>query len=734
MSAFARWCHRRRLVVVLLWVALFAGLSVGVASLGSSFSSTTTASHTESSRATALLRLKSPGEAGESGTIVWHTGSGKVTDAAVKQRMTTALTGIAHSSGVAGVVSPYTAQGAAEVSKDGTTAYATVRFTGTKPADSVTGHVKSIAAGARADGLDVQFGGAAFAVTPAASPIGDVLGIGIAAVILLLMFRSAWAAALPIVTAVAGVGTGLISVMLLSHVTSIADTAISLGSLIGLGVGIDYALFIVNRHRKNLMAGMGVGESVAKSLNTSGRAVLFAGLTVIIALLGMFTLGMPLLNGMALGAAVTVALTVLAAVTLLPALLGFLGLRVLSRKQRRRLAEQGAEHAAPRVGFWGIWAGKVRARPKSMALVSIVVLAAVAAPTLSMRLGSADDGNLPTSSTNRQAYDLLAHGFGPGFNGPLVLAAEVSGTQDQQALTALVGELRTTPGVASVTAVPMTAGETVGVLTVVPTTSPQSQQTVDLIDHLRKDVIPPAEQGTGLHVYVGGVTASNADFASVLLGKIPVFLAIIVALGFVLLTVAFRSLLVPALGAVMNVLTIGVAFGVVTTVFQYGFGVSLLGAGAAGPIEAFVPILVVGIMFGLSMDYQVFLVSRMREEWAHSGDNHRAVRIGQQETGQVIAVAACIMFSVFTPFALGGSRVIAEFGLGLAVAVLFDAFVARMVLVPALMHLFGNANWWLPRWLDRALPNLSVEGPVDEDPDRAALVAVPGQETAGVRS
>ncbi|MHA6760895.1 MMPL family transporter [Streptacidiphilus sp. PAMC 29251] len=731
MSTFARWCYRRRLVVVLLWVALFVGLSVGLSALGSNFSSITTASNTESSKATALLRQKSPGEAGASGTVVWHTGSGRVTDPAVQQRMSGALAQIAHSPGVASVLSPYGAQGASEISKDGSTAFATVKFNDNKPTDAITEPIEKIATDARASGLDVQLGGSAFSVTPSGSPIGDVLGIAVAAVILFLMFRSAWAAALPIITAIAGVGSGLLSIVLLSHVTSIADTAISLGTLIGLGVGIDYALFIVNRHRKNLMTGMSVPESLAKALNTSGRAVLFAGLTVIIALLGMFTLGLTLLNGMALGAAVTVALTVLSAVTLLPALLGFLGLRVLSRKQRRRLADQGPDRSVPREGFWGRWAGRIQSHPKRMGLIALVLLAGMALPTLSIRLGSADAGNLPTSSTNRQAYDLLARGFGPGSNGPLVLAAEASAPRDQQALTALVAELRTVPGVAGVNALPMTSGETVGVVSVVPTTSPQSQQTVDLIKHLRKDVIPQAEQGTGLRVYVGGVTASNADFASVLVGKIPVFLAIIVALGFLLLTVAFRSLLIPALGAVLNLLTIGVAFGVVTLVFQYGFGVSLLGAGSAGPIEAFVPILVVGIMFGLSMDYQVFLVSRMREEWAHSGDNHRAVRVGQRETGQVIAVAACIMFSVFSPFAVGGTRVIAEFGLGLAVAVLFDAFLARMILVPALMHLFGDANWWLPRWLDRALPNVSVEGPADEDPD--AVDSAPRQETAGVR-
>ena len=555
------------------------------------------------------------------------------------------------------------------------------------------------------------------------------MGIALAFVVLLFVFRAVWVAALPIITAVVGVGTSAVAVILLSHVITLSDTTLTLGSLIGLGVGIDYALFIVNRHRANLMAGMGVAESIAKSLNTSGRAVVFAGLTVVVALLGMLTLNVGIINGMAIGAAVTVVLTVLAAVTLLPALLGMIGPRVLSRGELRQLT-CGTGVFGTWTGWWGRWAARVQSHPKALGLVALAVLAALALPTLSLRLGASDDGNLPTTSTNRQAYDMIADGFGPGFNGPLVLSVQAPTPADKAAETKLVTALEQVDGVASTSAAPMKDGQTVGVISVVPTSSPQSAATSDLIHRLRHDVIPKAEQGTSMKVYVGGVTASNDDFASVLMSKLPVFVLVIAALGFLLLTVAFRSLLIPAVGAVLNILSIGVAFGAIVVVFQYGFGASLLGLGAAGPIESIVPILVVGIMFGLSMDYQVFLVSRMREEWAHTGDSRRAVRVGQAETGKVIAVAATIMVCVFGSFVFGGMRVISEFGLSLAVAVALDALLIRMVVVPALMHLCGRANWWLPRRLDQALPRVSVEGPADQPTPSSDPVREP--QTAGL--
>ncbi|MFJ9100613.1 MMPL family transporter [Streptomyces sp. NPDC102405] len=713
MSALARWCHRHRLAVVLAWVGLLLALGAGVGAAGNAFGDSPTSQDTDSAKATALLQQASNSAAGKSGRVVWQLKGGTVSETAVRKAMTGALEHIADAPGVAAVSSPYTPEGRAQVSKGGETAYATVAFD-REVADAQIDHVKELATAPETGSLHIALNGQAFTVNPEANPVADAMGIILAFVVLLFVFRAVWVAALPIITAIVGVGTSAVAVLLLSHVITLSSTTLTLGSLIGLGVGIDYALFIVNRHRANLMAGMAVTESVAKSLNTSGRAVVFAGLTVVIALLGMLTLNVGIINGMALGAALTVVLTVLAAITLLPALLGMLGPRVLSRKERGELTGEARSRPAGRAGLWARWAEQVQARPKVLGVVALAVLAALALPTLSLRLGAADDGNLPTTSTNRQAYDMIADGFGPGFNGPLVLAVQAPTAADKAAEAKLVTALEQVDGVASAAAAPMKEGQTVGVVSVVPTTSPQSAATSDLIHHLRDKVIPPAEQGTSMKVYVGGVTASNDDFASVLKGKLPLFVLVIAALGFMLLTVAFRSLLIPAVGAVLNILSIGVAFGAVVVVFQYGFGAGLLGLGSAGPIEAFVPILVVGIMFGLSMDYQVFLVSRMREEWAHTGDSRRAVRVGQAETGKVIAVAATIMVCVFGSFVFGGMRVISEFGVSLAVAVAVDALLIRMVVVPALMHLCGRANWWLPRRLDKALPNVSVEGPLDD--------------------
>ncbi|MET9761890.1 MMPL family transporter [Streptomyces sp. NPDC006372] len=729
MSPLARWCHRHRLAVVLAWVGLLLALGAGVGAAGDAFGNSPTSQDTDSARATALLQQASSSAAGKSGRVVWQLKGGTVTEPVAERAMTGALEHIADAPGVAAVAGPYTPDGKSQVSKDGRTAYATVAFD-RDVTDAQVDHVKELATAPESGSLHIALNGQAFTVNPEPDAVADAMGIVLAFIVLLFVFRAVWVAALPIITAVVGVGTSAVTVILLSHVITLSDTTLTLGSLIGLGVGIDYALFVVNRHRANLMAGMGVAESTAKALNTSGRAVVFAGLTVVVALLGMLTLNVGIINGMAIGAAVTVVLTVLAAITLLPALLGMIGPRVLSRTERRDMAARVSQQSSNRPGLWGRWAERVQARPKTLGVVALAVLAALAFPTLSLRLGASDDGNLPTTSTNRQAYDMVAEGFGPGFNGPLVLAVQAPTAADQAAEAKLVTSLEQVDGVASAAAAPRKEGQTVGVISVVPTTSPQSAATSDLIHHLRDDVIPEAERGTSMKVYVGGVTASNDDFASVLMGKLPVFVLVIAALGFLLLTVAFRSLLIPAVGAVLNILSIGVAFGAIVVVFQYGFGAGLLGLGAAGPIESFVPILVVGIMFGLSMDYQVFLVSRMREEWAHTGDSRRAVRVGQAETGKVIAVAAAIMVCVFGSFVFGGMRVISEFGVSLAVAVAVDALLIRMVVVPALMHLCGRANWWLPRRLDRALPNVSVEGPADEPAH--PLPAVREPETTGL--
>jgi RND superfamily putative drug exporter len=532
----------------------------------------------------------------------------------------------------------------------------------------------------------------------------------VAAVVLFLAFGSLAASLLPIATALVGVGTAYAGIELLGHAMTVADFAPMLGMLIGLGVGIDYALFIVTRHRRGLKRGLSVTEAATSAVATTGRAVVFAGATVCIALLGMLILRLSFLNGVAVAASLTVVLTVAASVTLLPALLSFIGMRALSRRERRRLAEHGPQPELP-TGFAARWSAFVERHPKALGGIAVAVIALLALPTLSLHLGTSDQGNDPRTSTTRKAYDLIADGFGPGVNGPLTLVTRVDGAQDRLALDNLDATLRGTRGVASVTPATYGPGGSTAYLTVVPDSAPQSKATSDLVQRLRTDVLPRAESGTSLDVYVGGVTASYDDFAGVIVGKLPLFVGVVIGLGCLLLLLAFRSVGIPLKAAVMNIAAVAAAFGVVVAVFQWGWGSDLLGLGRAGPIEPFLPVIMVSVLFGLSMDYQVFLVSRMYEEWLETGDNRRAVRIGLAETSRVINSAAVIMISVFLAFVLSGDRVIAMFGIALASAVALDAFVLRTLLVPALMHLLGAANWWLPRRLDRVLPRISIEPP-----------------------
>ncbi|WP_432198252.1 MMPL family transporter [Streptomyces sp. bgisy027] len=711
MSALARWCYRHRLVVVLLWVAVLAGVGIASTAAGTKASDSFSLPGTESSKALELLRETMPAQSGATATVVWES-DGDVRDAAVEDRMTDTLDKLAELPDVAAITSPYSEQGARQISEDGHVAYASVNFT-EQAMDLDKGNLEKFIATAeeaRGDGLKLELGGDPISqAAESEAPTAELVGIAAAAIVLFVAFGSLFAMLLPIATAVAGVGVGLMTVTLLTHVMDIGDVGPILGALIGLGVGIDYALFIVTRHRSNLKSGMDMEASVIKAIDTSGRAVLFAGGTVVVALFGLFVLGVSFLNGMAVASATAVVFTVLAAVTLLPALLGFIGMRVLSRRERR------AQTAAPenKPGVWARWAVIAERRRVVLSVLSLAVIAVLSLPVLSLRLGSSDAGNHPADTTARKAYDMLADGFGPGFNGPLQLVAETPGAADQQALQSLATQLSDTEGVAAVTVLPAEPDAKVGIVQVVPTTSPQSEQTAELIQHLRDDVIPPAEKDTTLQVYVGGQTAIFDDFADVLTGKLPLFLTVIVALGCVLLLLAFRSLMVPLVAAVMNILATAASFGVIVAFFQYGWGSERLGWGAAGPVEAFLPVIMLSVLFGLSMDYQVFLVSRMHEEWIHTRDNRRAVAVGQAETGRVITAAATIMFCVFIAFSFGGERIVAEFGIGLAAAVAIDAFVLRTVLVPATMYLLGKANWWIPAWLDKRLPHLSVEGPAE---------------------
>ena len=717
MASLARWCYRHRVIVVIAWLVVLLSV-VGIQrAVGSAYSNAFTLPGTDSSRALTLLSSALPQQAGDSDTIVWHTPGGSVTDPAVEARMQSLLKEVAAAPSVAAVSSPYTPTGAVQISKDGKTAYATVTFTKlaiSLPKPDIL-HVIDLVGAARTANLQVEVGGQAIESANQASLSSSVaIGMVAAAIIILIAFGSLIGMALPLITAGVALGTMIFGIDLLSHAVSLNAIAPTLAILIGLGVGIDYALFIITRYRQGLKAGMPSEEAAVRALNTAGRAVMFAGGTVCIALLGMLVLRLSMLNGLAYASVFAVALTMAAALTLLPALLGFVGERVLSRRERRHLTENGPQEGYGR-GPWARLGGFVSRRPVILTVCALVVMATLASPFAALRLGLSDAGNDPASSTTRKAYDLLAQGFGPGFNGPLLLVAQVGSAADTAALDRLTQTLKSENGVAAVVPFPSQPGARVTVVEVIPTTSPQDVRTSDLISHLRSDVIPAAEKGSSLKVLVGGGTAIFDDFAGVIASKLPLFIGVIVALGFLLLLIAFRSLLVPATAAVMNLLAAAASFGVVVAFFQWGWGSDKLGLGRAGPVEAFLPVLMLAILFGLSMDYQVFLVSRMHEEWVHTRDNRHAVIAGQATTGRVITAAAAIMISVFGAFVFGGQRVIAEFGIGLAAAVLLDAFILRTFLVPALMHLFGEANWWLPRALERRMPHLSVEPTEDAE-------------------
>jgi RND superfamily putative drug exporter len=705
----------------------FAGVFTAATVAGTAYSNDYGVSGTESSQAGRLLHEGFPGTDGDGDTVVWHTTGTTVRAADVEQTMTRTLDRLADLPGIASVTGPYEDGRNAQISHDGHTAYATVTFE--DPSQDITeGQARAVvdtAKSAETDGLQVELGGSAVTLTESAGGhLAEIVGVLVAAAVLLVAFGSPAAALLPIATALVGVGTAYAGIGLLGHAMTVADFAPMLGMLIGLGVGIDYALFLVTRHRRGLKRGLSVADAAQEAVATTGRAVVFAGATVCIALLGMLILRLGFLNGVAIAAALTVVLTVAASVTLLPALLSYTGMRALSRRERRHLAEHGPEPEVP-TGFAARWSAFVERHPKLLGALALVVMAVLALPTLSLRLGTSDAGSDPKETTTRQAYDLLADGFGPGVNGPLTLVTHVDDAEDRLILDNLAATLRTTPDVASVSPATYNPGGNTAYLTVVPESAPQSQRTSDLVDRLRTEVLPRAESGTGLDVKVGGVTAGYDDFASVIVGKLPLFVGVVIGLGCVLLLLAFRSLAIPLKAAAMNVAAVAAAFGVVVAVFQWGWGSELLGLGRAGPIEPFLPVIMVSVLFGLSMDYQVFLVSRMYEEWLETGDNRRAVRVGLAETGRVINSAAVIMISVFLAFVLSGDRTIAMFGIALAAAVALDAFVLRTLLVPALMHLLGSANWWLPRGLDARLPRLSIEPPEC----RATLPAVPGHGT-----
>jgi RND superfamily putative drug exporter len=749
LGRVGRWCHNHRVLVLIAWIVAVVGFGVVSSSAGSDFAQQFKLPDVESARGNDVLDARFGGKGGgQLGQIVFKAPAGVQTPA-VKDQMSAYFAAVDDIPNV-DVTSPYAPNESRLLSSDGTIAYATVEIpddigfdAATKLGDQIEAKAPSI------QGVQVEFGGDMFGDFE--PPSSELLGLAFAIFILIVAFGSVLAMGLPIGTALAGIAIGSTIVTLLSHVLTMPDFTTTLAVMIGLGVGIDYALFIVTRYREGLHAGHSSEDATAIAINTAGRAVLFAGTTVVISLLGMFLMQLSFMNGIAAGAALTVLATMIASVTLLPAILGFAGPRVEITRWRGIIAA-----SLVAVGLFGIglgfaplivalplaavvliagffvpalrkeipkratkpvertlayrWSRLIQARPWPAVVFGGVLLLALAIPFFSLRMGFSDAGNGPSDKTTRQAYDLLADGFGPGSNGPLVLVTEIPAGTGQAAVAQVTAAVKATPGVKFASNATMNSDGTAAQWVVIPTTSPQDAETTSLVHHLRDDVLPQATSGTGLDVAVTGQTAVGIDFSDYLSARLPLFFGVVLALSFLLLMAVFRSILLPLKAVVMNLISIAAAYGVVVAVFQWGWGASLIGVGEGGPIEPFVPMMMFAIVFGLSMDYEVFLLSRIKEEWDRTGNNARAVADGLAKTARVITAAAAIMVFVFGSFLLESERVIKLFGLGLAVAVLLDATIVRMLLVPAVMELLGNKSWWLPRWLDRILPKIDVEG------------------------
>jgi putative drug exporter of the RND superfamily len=711
LARAATWTMRHRRITLVAWIVALVGVSIAANAIGTRQATNFTLPGTESQRAVDLLQSKFPAQAGDQDEIVFRALAGSVDTTAQRARIQPMLRQVAGQPHVSGVVSPFSREGSDAISKDGRIAFATVSFDerANDLPKSAVDRVISIAQGAQSDQLQVELGGQA--IQQAQQPsFGFTTAIGILAaiVVLLITFGSLVAMGLPIATALLGLGTGVGLIAFGSQVLDMPDFATELAVMIGLGVGIDYSLFIVTRFRESYRQSGDVEASVVAAMDTAGRAIVFAGCTVIIALLGMFALGVSFLYGVAVAASLTVLLTMLAALTVLPVLLSRFGARI--GRRRRDRGEAATAGPSTTQGLWARWALLIQRRPWPAALAGLAIMLVLVAPVLTMRLGTSDAGNDPPSQTTREAYDLLAEGFGPGFNGPLQLVAALPRAGDEQALDRVSSVLRHDPDVASVAPPRLTPDGRTAVVLAYPRSAPQDQATTDLVNRLRDSTLPRVERATQATILVGGVTAGQIDFSHTLSDKLPLFIAIIVLLSALLLLFVFRSLLIPLQAALMNLLSIGASLGLVVAVFQHGWLGGLLGV-EPGPIDAFIPVLLFAIVFGLSMDYEVFLVSRIHEEWTHRRDASGAVVRGLATTGRVITAAATIMVCVFLSFVLIDQRVVKMFGLSLAGAVFLDAFVIRSLLVPATLEILGRITWILPSWMERRLPHLAIEPP-----------------------
>jgi RND superfamily putative drug exporter len=732
-------------MVLGIWLPLLVTIGVASSLTGSDFATEFEIPASESSDVQALLEANNPARAGFSGEIVFRSPDGVAIDE-VRTVMSELFAKVGALEGVT-VTSPYDVPG--QINPSGTTAFASIDASIRSQAalTALGEEIRGLGEPYEGGALRIEYGGNIFAAFEL--PASEAYGLLAAIIILVLAFGSVLAMGLPIGTALVGLGVGASLVTVLSHVLPMPDFTTSLVAMIGLGVGIDYALFIVTRYREGIHDGMSVEDAVVNAVDTSGRAVIFAGITVIISLLGLFVMGLAFARGLAIGAVIGVLVMMVASISLLPALLAMVGRRIdvttraalialalfvvvaffavylhsltiflvavaaavavtvasFAIAPMRRPIPQRTRKPKDQT-FWYRWSRLVQRRPWTSAIAATAALLVLGAPLATIRLGFGDNGNAPESQTIRRAYDMLAEGFGPGFNGPLFITVQGPTASDPTALDEFVGTIRGVDGVAFAQSAPASADGSLSLVIAYPTTAPQDEATTMLIRTLRNDVIPRS----GVEAKVGGFTAAGVDFADVIGRRMPLLFIGVLSLSFLLLMAVFRSLLVPIKAVVMNLLSIGAAYGIIVAVFQWGWGMGLIGVGKAGPIESWAPMMLFAIVFGLSMDYEVFLLSRVREEYLRTRDNAEAVADGLAATARVITAAALIMVCVFAAFVLGYDRQLKLFGLGLALAVFIDATIVRMVLVPATMELLGDRNWWIPKWIDRVLPKIDVEG------------------------
>ena len=713
----------------MLCVWLVAAIALAAVShrLGDNTNDNLSLPGTDSQHATDVLKRSFPAQANGTSPIVLHAKTGKLTDQNNANAINQAVENLSKNKDVAAAVSPLTQQGASALSKDQATGYISVTLAvppGSLSESQAQTIIDAAAKPAHAAGLQVETGGQlGQKVSKPSTESSELVGIIAAMVILTITFGTVTSMLLPIVTAIFALASTLAVIRMLGHVTTVPTVAPTLATMIGLGVGIDYALFIVTRHFRGLHDGLPIDESIARAVATSGGAVFFAGATVTIALVSLAVAGTPLVTTMGLMAAISVVIAVLAALTLLPAELALLGPRINSLRVRHPATDERVRN-----GLWAKWARDIAKQPVIAGVAALAILIPLTIPLLSLTLGQQDTAALSTSTTARRAYDLITDNFGPGVNGPLLIAvtlgsAAQNGTSDPR-LATLQKDVASTAGVASVSPMQLDKAATTAYFNAISKVGPAEKQTTNLVNTLRDSTIPSAEKGTNMRAYVGGITAGYVDLASRISAKLPLQIAVVIALSFLLLILAFRTVVVPPQAAVMNLLSIGAAYGVLTAVFQFGWLSGLIGLSGGVPIVSYVPLFMFAILFGLSMDYEVFLVSQIEEHHLEGEDNKTSVVSGLVTSARVITAAALIMVFVFGSFVLNGDPTIKQFGVGLAVAVILDATVVRCLLVPALMVVIGEHNWFMPRWLDKVTPRISIEGAeyfVERDriPDRA---------------